>query len=250
MSGRVELVIGGMTCASCAARIERKLNRLDGVAASVNYATEKALVTAPESVTTDVLVSVVEKLGYTAAVPDPEPASEPEFEPESDALRTRLLVSLVLSVPVIAMAMSSWLQFEYWQWASLALAAPVVVWGALPFHRAAWLNLRHGAATMDTLISMGTIAAFVWSLYALFFGSAGSPGMTDPFRLTIERMGGDGNIYLEVAAGHERRALVGGALDLLREAVGRPRRGERAEHRVGRARIARLDVGQRLGELL
>ncbi|HEV7651268.1 MAG TPA: heavy metal translocating P-type ATPase [Actinophytocola sp.] len=232
MSGRVELVIGGMTCASCAARIERKLNRLDGVEASVNYATEKALVTAPESVTTDVLVSVVEKLGYTAALPAQEP--DEEAEPENDelrALRTRLLVSLALSVPVIAMAMSPRLQFEYWQWASLALAAPVVVWGALPFHRAAWLNLRHGAATMDTLISMGTLAAFGWSLYALFLGTAGVPGMAHPFRLTIERTGGAGNIYLEVAAGVTTFILAGRYFEA------------RAKHRAGSALRALLSLG-------
>jgi Cu+-exporting ATPase len=232
MSGRFELVIGGMTCASCAARIERKLNRLDGVEASVNYATEKALVTAPESVTTDVLVSVVEKLGYTAALPEPEPAGEDEPENRDlRALRTRLLVSLVLSVPVVAMAMSSWLQFEYWQWASLALAAPVVVWGALPFHRAAWLNLRHGAATMDTLISMGTLAAFGWSLYALFLGTAGVPGMEHPFRLTIERTGGTGNIYLEVAAGVTTFILAGRYFEA------------RAKQRAGSALRALLSLG-------
>jgi P-type Cu+ transporter len=232
MSGQVELAIGGMTCASCAARIEKKLNRLDGVEASVNYATEKALVSAPESVSTDVLIGVVEKLGYSAELPAAEPA--PEDAPadrELAALRTRLLVSLVLSVPVVAMSMSSWLQFEYWQWACLALAAPVVVWGALPFHRAAWLNLRHGAATMDTLISMGTLAAFAWSLYALFLGTAGTPGMEHPFRFTIERTGGAGNIYLEVAAGVTTFILAGRYFEV------------RAKHRAGSALRALLSLG-------
>ncbi len=233
MSARVELVIGGMTCASCAARIEKKLNRLDGVEASVNYATEKAVVSAPDAVSADDLVTVVEKMGYTAALPRPEPAAE-EAEPEDRelrALRTRLLVSLALAVPVIAMAMSSWLQFTYWQWASLALAAPVVVWGALPFHRAAWLNLRHGSATMDTLISMGTLVAFAWSLYALFLGTAGTPGMEHPFRFTIERTGGDGNIYLEVAAGVTTFILAGRYFEA------------RAKHRAGSALRALLSLG-------
>ncbi|MPZ80813.1 MAG: heavy metal translocating P-type ATPase [Actinophytocola sp.] len=233
MSSQVELVIGGMTCASCAARIEKRLNRLDGVEASVNYATEKAVVSAPESVTSDVLVAVVEKMGYTAAPPDPDPApaEEEPADQELRALRNRVLVSLVLSVPVVAMAMSSWLQFEYWQWASLVLAAPVVVWGALPFHRAAWLNLRHGAATMDTLISMGTLAAFAWSLYALFLGTAGIPGMEHPFRLTIERSGGDGNIYLEVAAGVTTFILAGRYFEA------------RAKTRAGSALRALLSLG-------
>jgi Cu+-exporting ATPase len=232
MSGQVELAIGGMTCASCAARIEKKLNRLDGVEASVNYATEKALVSAPESVSADVLIGVVEKMGYTAELPAAEPV--PEDAPEDRelaALRTRLLVSLVLSVPVVAMSMSSWLQFEYWQWACLALAAPVVVWGALPFHRAAWLNLRHGAATMDTLISMGTLAAFAWSLYALFLGTAGTPGMEHPFRFTIERTGGAGNIYLEVAAGVTTFILAGRYFEA------------RAKLRAGSALRALLSLG-------
>jgi len=207
----VELLIGGMTCASCAARIEKRLNRLAGVVASVNYATEKAQVTASADVSTDDLVAVVTKMGYTATPPspDPKPGTEEPADRELRALRNRLLVSLALAVPVVAMAMSSWLQFDYWQWASLTLAAPVVVWGALPFHRAAWTNLRHGAATMDTLISMGTISALAWSLYALFLGTAGEPGMRHPFRLTIERAGGDGNIYLEVAAGVTTFILAG-----------------------------------------
>ncbi|WP_460392270.1 heavy metal translocating P-type ATPase [Actinophytocola sediminis] len=190
-----------MTCAACAARIEKKLNRVAGVEASVNYATERARVTAPADVSTADLVAVVEKLGYTAALPAPPADTEPPPDTAVRAARVRLLVSLALSVPVVALAMVPALQFQYWQWASLTLAAPVVVWAGAPFHRAAWTNLRHGAATMDTLISMGTLAAFAWSLYALFLGTAGVPGMTHPFRLTIERTAADGNIYLEVAAG-------------------------------------------------
>ncbi|HEX6356156.1 heavy metal translocating P-type ATPase [Actinophytocola sp.] len=230
----VELIIGGMTCASCAARIEKKLNRIDGVAATVNYATEKALVRAAEAVPVEDLVATVEKLGYTARVPAPEPEPEAEDEPEDAevrSLRDRLLVCLVLTAPVVVLAMVPALQFEYWQWASLALAAPVVVWGALPFHRAAWLNLRHGAATMDTLISMGTIAAFGWSLYALFLGTAGIPGMSHPFRLTVERTGGSGNIYLEVAAGVTTFILAGRYFEA------------RAKSRAGSALRALLSLG-------
>src|SRR5690625_4697048 len=205
--GRIELAIGGMTCASCANRVEKRLNKLDGVIAEVNYATEKASVTYADGVTADDLVAQVEKAGYTAALPEPaDPGSggsggaEAGADPLS-ALRLRTIVSLVLSVPVIALAMVPFLQFTYWQWASLTLAAPVVVWGALPFHRAAAKNLRYGQATMDTLVSMGTLAAFGWSLYALFLGTAGDPGMLHPFSLTVERGGGAGDIYLEVAAG-------------------------------------------------
>ncbi|WP_277751663.1 heavy metal translocating P-type ATPase [Prescottella subtropica] len=208
-----ELAIGGMTCASCAARIEKKLNKLDGVTATVNYATEKAKVAFDTAVSTDELISVVEAAGYTATLPTP-PAAEPgDAEDPRDrelaALRTRLIVSAVLSVPVIAMAMIPALQFTNWQWLSLALAAPVIVWAGLPFHRAAWTNLRHGAATMDTLISLGTSAAFAWSLYALFFGTAGQPGMKHAFELTVSRGDGAANIYLEVAAGVVTFVLAG-----------------------------------------
>ncbi|WP_134321678.1 heavy metal translocating P-type ATPase [Cumulibacter soli] len=212
----IELEIGGMTCASCANRIERKLNKLDGVSATVNYATEKAKVTVPEGYDPALLVAEVEKSGYTAALPRPQTttageASDPadKADPELTSLRQRLIGSIVLTVPVIAMAMIPALQFTYWQWASLTLAAPVIVWAAWPFHKAAWINLRHGAATMDTLISMGTSAALLWSLYALFFGTAGTPGMTHPFEFTIARSDGAGNIYLEAAAGVTMFILAG-----------------------------------------
>ena len=206
----VELLIGGMTCASCANRIEKKLNKLDGVTATVNYATEKAKVRFPDGVTTDDLIATVEKTGYTAALTAP-PRTD-DVEPVRDpvrSLRTRLLVSTVLTIPVVLLAMVPAFQFEYWQWLSLTLAAPVVVWGGAPFHRAAWTNLRHGAATMDTLVSLGTLAAFGWSLYALFLGSAGEPGMTHPFELTIARSDGSANIYLEAAAGVTTFLLAG-----------------------------------------
>ncbi|BCN62811.1 carbonate dehydratase [Prescottella equi] len=210
----IELAIGGMTCASCAARVEKKLNKIEGVTATVNYATEKAKIAFPEGVSTDDLVTAVQNAGYTATLPTPPSADEsgPTDDPrdrELTALRTRLIVSAILSVPVIAMAMVPALQFDNWQWLSLTLAAPVIVWAGLPFHRAAWTNLRHGTATMDTLISLGTTAAFAWSLYALFFGTAGTPGMKHAFELTVDRMDGAANIYLEVAAGVITFVLAG-----------------------------------------
>ncbi|MGW1548200.1 heavy metal translocating P-type ATPase [Streptomyces sp. NPDC002346] len=216
-TAEVELAIGGMTCASCAARIEKKLNRMDGVTATVNYATEKAKVSyRGEDISVQDLIATVEKTGYTAQEPAPPvPAGEgapSEAEAEADELRPlrqRLLTAVVLAVPVIAMAMTPALQFDYWQWLSLTLTAPVVTYAAWPFHRAAWTNARHGAATMDTLISLGTSAAFLWSLWALFFGTAGMTGMTHPFELTIGRSDGAGNIYLEAAAGVTAFILAG-----------------------------------------
>jgi Cu+-exporting ATPase len=214
---QVELVIGGMTCASCAMRIEKKLNKLDGVSATVNYATEKARAHVPVGTDPATLVAAVEAAGYTATLPEPPAAGEERTASGGDdradahviALRQRLLLSTVLSVPVIVMAMIPALQFTYWQWLSLALAAPVVLWGAWPFHRAAWTNLRHGTSTMDTLISVGTLAALGWSLYALFLGTAGVPGMVHPFELTIARGDGSANIYLEAAAGVTTFILAG-----------------------------------------
>ena len=229
----VELQITGMTCASCANRIERKLNKLDGVVATVNYATEKAKVTYPAGVTPDVLVETVEQAGYGAALPRVEGSLEGEV-PEDDptrSLRQRLLISIVLTVPVIAMAMVPALQFTFWQWLSLTLAAPVVIWGAWPFHRAAWLNLRHGTSTMDTLISLGTLAALGWSVYALFWGTAGTPGMTHPFELTVERTDGAGNIYLEAAAGVTTFILAGRYFEV------------RSKRRAGAALRALLELG-------
>ncbi|MFI6768118.1 heavy metal translocating P-type ATPase [Streptomyces sp. NPDC050355] len=220
----IELSIGGMTCASCAARIEKKLNRMDGVNATVNFATEKAKVAYGTGVEVADLIATVEKTGYTAQEP-PEPAPHADKEaaapvgaPEADggeagALRQRLLVSLVLSAPVVLMAMVPALQFDNWQWLSLTLAAPVVVWGALPFHRAAWTNARHGAATMDTLVSIGTLAALGWSLWALFFGHAGMPGMRHGFDFTISRADGSSSIYLEAAAGVTTFILAGRYLE-------------------------------------
>ncbi|MEU6056092.1 heavy metal translocating P-type ATPase [Streptomyces xanthochromogenes] len=219
----VELAIGGMTCASCAARIEKKLNRMDGVEATVNYATEKAKVTFREDVSVADLIATVEATGYTAEEPAPvRTGAEAGTRTGADGsggaeraadelrpLRQRLLTAVALAVPVIAMSMVPALQFEYWQWLSLTLTAPVVTYAAWPFHRAAWTNARHGAATMDTLISVGTSAAFLWSVWALFFGTAGHPGMTHPFELTIGRSDGAGNIYLEAAAGVTAFILAG-----------------------------------------
>ncbi|MFJ5652603.1 heavy metal translocating P-type ATPase [Streptomyces microflavus] len=271
-----ELMIGGMTCASCAARVEKKLNRMDGVTATVNYATEKARVTFAAGLELADLVATVEKTGYTArpiAPPERNPERKPEGKPEGKpggkptpeqgpapeqgpgqrprpepgpeyrqepeqandpaptpadvsaaaaeaeqaaslaALRQRLIVSAVLSVPVVLLAMVPALQFDNWQWLSLTLAAPVVVWGGLPFHRATWTNLRHGTATMDTLVSMGTLAAFGWSLWALFLGDAGMPGMRHGFDLTVSRADASSTIYLEVAAGVITFILLGRYLE-------------------------------------
>jgi Cu+-exporting ATPase len=233
----VDLLIGGMTCASCAARIEKKLNRMDGVEATVNFATEKAKVLFADGVAVPDLIATVEKAGYTAEEPPPPrptaaeaPAQAPE-DSELTEVRRRLLVSALLAAPVVLLAMVPALQFDNWQWLSLTLAAPVVVWGGWPFHRAAWTNARHGAATMDTLVSVGTLAAFGWSLWALFFGHAGMPGMHDEFRLTVARMDPADTIYLEVAAGVVTLILLGRFLEA------------RAKRRAGAALRALLELG-------
>ncbi|QCD54300.1 heavy metal translocating P-type ATPase [Streptomyces hawaiiensis] len=229
----VELAIGGMTCASCAARIEKKLNRMDGVTATVNYATEKAKVSYAGDVSVGDLIATVEATGYTAREPAPpaEQTDAGEAADELRSLRERLVTAVVLAIPVVAMAMIPALQFEYWQWLSLTLAAPVVTYAAWPFHKAAFTNARHGAATMDTLISVGTSAAFLWSLWALFFGTAGTPGMTHPFELTIERTDGAGNIYLEAAAGVTAFILAGRYFEA------------RAKRKAGAALRALLELG-------
>ncbi|WP_308115754.1 heavy metal translocating P-type ATPase [Rhodococcus sp. BP-241] len=243
-AANIQLDIGGMTCASCANRIEKKLNRLDGVTATVNYATEKASIATDATVETGDLIGTVEKAGYTATVHEPHrPAGPPAAESdaaaaESDPLRTRLLVSTLLSVPVIAMAMIPPLQFDNWQWLSLTLAAPVVVWGGLPFHRAAVTTARHGATTMDTLVSVGTLAAFGWSLYALFFGHAGMPGMRHAFEFTVSRGDGSANIYLEAAAGVTTFLLAGRYLEA------------RSKRSAGAALRALLEVGSRNATVL
>jgi Cu+-exporting ATPase len=237
----VELAVGGMTCSSCAARIEKKLNKVDGVSATVNYATEKAAVHYdPAVVSPDQLVSVVEAVGYSARLPQPTRtrsdsdrpgAGEDEELTAVAALRQRLIVSALLTLPVLMLAMVPAAQFDNWQWLSLTLASPVVVWGGLPFHRAAWLNLRHRAATMDTLISMGTLAAYGWSLYALFFGMAGVTGMRMSFDLTASAGSGAGEIYLEVASAVIVFLLAGRYFEA------------RAKRRSGAALRALLDLG-------
>ncbi|WTR19188.1 heavy metal translocating P-type ATPase [Streptomyces sp. NBC_00138] len=233
-----------MTCASCAARIEKKLNRMDGVSATVNYATEKAKVVYGDGIALDALIATVEATGYTAAVPAPparrvgpadpadgtEGAPAPE-DPELTTLRQRLITAVVLAVPVVAMSMIPALQFTNWQWLALTLASPVVVYAAWPFHRAAWANARHGAATMDTLVSVGTLAAYGWSLWALFFGTAGMAGMTHPFEFTISRTDGSGEIYLEAAAGVTAFILAGRYFEA------------RAKRRAGAALRALLELG-------
>ena len=231
MSGtatEVELDITGMTCASCANRIERKLNKVDGVEATVNYATEKARVTAPGGFDVALLIGAVEQAGYGATVHEEE---VPQDDSELNSLRRRLWTSVVLAVPVIVLSMVPAFQFTGWQWVSLALATPVILWGAWPFHRAAWTNLRHGAATMDTLVSVGTLAAYLWSLYALFFGHAGMLGMRHEFSFAIQRSDGAGNIYLEVAAGVTMFLLAGRYFE------------KRSKRQAGAALRALLELG-------
>ncbi|TFB47290.1 heavy metal translocating P-type ATPase [Cryobacterium tagatosivorans] len=241
MSGRqVELVVGGMTCASCAARIEKKLNRMPGVEASVNYATEKATVFVPEGTSVDAAIATIEATGYTAVLP--APAELPDIADEADgdvrSLRQRLLVSAALATPVALLSMIPALQFTNWQWLALTLAAPVAVWGAWPFHRAAWVNARHGAATMDTLISVGVLASLGWSLYALFFGMAGMPGMTMEFSFTAEPGAGADEIYLEVASAVTVFILAGRYFEA------------RAKRRSGAALKALLELGAKEATLL
>ncbi|OLT13501.1 copper-translocating P-type ATPase [Pseudonocardia sp. CNS-139] len=206
-----ELVVEGMTCGACASRVERALRKLDGVEANVNYATGKAAVTHPAGVAADGLVAVIERAGYTARPPAPEPADDDNGE--AGALLQRLAVCAVFAVPVIAVSMAPALQFPLWQWTALAMTAPVALWGALPFHRAALTNLRHGAATMDTLVSVGALAAFLWSVYAIVLGSAGGRGYTHAFELTIAPTDGAGQVYLEVAAGVTTFVLAGRYLE-------------------------------------
>ena len=238
----VDLDITGMTCSSCANRIERSLNKLPGVSAEVNFALETAHVTAGPEVTEDDLVAAVSRTGYSASVRR-SPASGPGGDleegdarvdaasAERDSLRQRLVVSTVLTIPVVLMSVIPALQFPNWQWLAFALSGPVVVWGAWPFHSAAVKNLRHGAATMDTLISLGVSAAFAWSVYALFFGDAGMTGMKMGFQLIPSREDGGAHLYLEVATVVTVFILAGRYLEA------------RAKTRAGAALRALLGMG-------
>ncbi|MFJ2780183.1 heavy metal translocating P-type ATPase [Kitasatospora sp. NPDC087315] len=236
---RVELSIGGMTCASCAARIEKKLNRMDGVEATVNFATEKARVDFGPGVSVADLIATVENTGYTAELPPPPAtaatapgtAAAAEEQPPADPLLDRLLISAVLSIPVVMLSMVPSLQFTNWQWLAFALTGPVVVYGGLPFHKAAWTNLKHGAATMDTLVSLGTLAAFGWSFWALFWGEAGMAGMRHDFSFSIGDTDASSTLYLETAAAVTVLILLGRYLEA------------RSKRRAGAALHALLDLG-------
>ena len=234
----LELEIGGMTCASCAARIEKKLNRMPGVEASVNYATERARVSLPEGTDVAAAIATVEATGYTAVLPAPLQKSStageeaaPPVDNEMMSLRQRLQISAALTIPVVALSMIPALQFTYWQWACLALASPVVVWGAWPFHRAAYVNARHGATTMDTLISIGVSAAYLYSLWALFLGGAGMTGMTMTGSVLSPSDDLVPHIYLETAAAVTVFVLLGRYLEA------------RAKRSSGEALRALLDMG-------
>jgi P-type Cu+ transporter len=208
---RRDLILGidGMSCASCAARVEKRLNQVAGVVATVNFATEQARVDFPADVSPDDLIAAVEETGYTATLSGRDEGHDRTDESDATApWRTRLLVSALLSVAVVSLSMVPALQFDYWQWFALAAASPVAVWGAWPFHRAAVANLRHGAATMDTLISVGVAAAYLWSIWALLCTDAGTPGTT----MTLSLLPNDDNgphLYLEVAAAVTTFILAG-----------------------------------------
>ncbi|SDN41063.1 Cu+-exporting ATPase [Cryobacterium flavum] len=237
---QVDLLVGGMTCTSCAARIEKKLNRMPGVEASVNYATEKASVFVPAGTSVDDAIKTIEATGYTAVLPAPvtvDPAAA-AVDPELASLRQRLLISAALTLPVAALSMIPVVQFTNWQWLALTLAAPVAIWGAWPFHRAAWVNARHGAATMDTLVSVGVLAALGWSLYALFFGMAGMPGMTMSFTFSATPGAGTHEIYLEVASAVTVFILAGRYAEA------------RAKRNSGAALTALLELGAKETTLL
>ena len=243
-SHHVDLAISGMTCASCAARIEKRLNGLEGAAATVNFATERAAIDFdPAKVSPDELLAAVEATGYGARVRGERKAEnaqgdelddldEREAEAQVSSLRTRSMISAALTLPVVLMSMIPALQFDNWQWMAFTLAAPVATWGAWPFHRAAWVNLRHATATMDTLISIGVLAAFAWSTWALFIGDAGMPGMTMSFELTLTRSKTAAeHLYLEVASAVTVFILAGRYFEA------------RAKRRAGAALRALLELG-------
>lgn len=242
MTKTLDLSITGMTCAACANRIERKLNRMDGVSATVNYATEKAHIQPAAGSSSSLpdaqeFIDLVDSMGYGAEVDRPEEADEASDQ-EVETLRQRVVISACLALPVIVLAMLPPLQFMHWQWLSLILATPVIVWGGWPFHRATWKNLKQGAFTMDSLITIGTLSAFAWSLYALFFGTAGMPGMRHSWALFGADAGSThggpaGDIYLEVGAGVILFVLAGRYFE------------KRAKHRAGSALRALTQLGAR-----
>ncbi|GAA3116830.1 hypothetical protein GCM10020254_74540 [Streptomyces goshikiensis] len=225
-----DLVVGGMTCAACVNRVEKRLARIEGVSATVNLATGRARVSHPAAVTVGDLLAAVERAGYSAELPAPPPPEraqppDPAASPESGGdreERQRLLVTALLSVPVLALSMAPVLQFRNWQWLCFVLAAPVVVWSSWPFHARAVRGLRHAAATMDTLVSLGVAASFCWSAYALFLGGAGTPGMRMPFTLLPSAGGEVAHVYLEAAVGVPLFVLAGRFLE------------SRARHGTGR----------------
>ncbi|WP_055565278.1 heavy metal translocating P-type ATPase [Streptomyces atriruber] len=222
-----DLAVGGMTCAACVKRVEKRLGRLDGVTATVNLATGRARVSHPPHVTPDELVTTVQQAGYTAELPEPPRRQERQKrEPgrqQEQQQRQQLLITALLAVPVLVLSMVPALQFRNWQWLCFALAAPVATWGAWPFHLRALRGLRHAAATMDTLVSLGVAASFGWSAYALFLGGAGDPGMTMPFTLLPSADDGIAHVYLEAAVGVPLFVLAGRFLEA------------RARHGTGRA---------------
>uniref|UniRef100_A0AAU2ADW5 Cation-transporting P-type ATPase B n=1 Tax=Streptomyces sp. NBC_00093 TaxID=2975649 RepID=A0AAU2ADW5_9ACTN len=239
-----DLTVGGMTCAACVTRVEKKLGKLDGVTATVNLATGRARVSHPADVGPDELVATVEKAGYTAALPEPprkREATDDGGPEETTHERDRLVVTALLAVPVLVLSMVPALQFGNWQWLCFVLAAPVAVWGAWPFHERAVRGLRHSAATMDTLVSLGVVASFAWSAYALFLGGAGTPGMRMPFTLLPSASDGVAHIYLEAAVGVPLFVLAGRFLEA------RARHGTGAALR-SLARLAAKEVSVREGE--
>ncbi|MGW1054409.1 heavy metal translocating P-type ATPase [Streptomyces sp. NPDC001118] len=236
-----DLTVGGMTCAACVRRVEKKLGKLDGVTATVNLATGRARVSHPAEISPADLVAAVEKAGYTAALPEPPKKQKREDDAEGEGARQerdRLVITALLALPVLVLSMVSGLQFRNWQWMCFMLAAPVAVWGAWPFHVRAVRGLRHAAATMDTLVSLGVVASFSWSVYALFLGGAGEPGMRMPFTLVPSASEGAAHIYLEAAVGVPLFVLAGRFLEA------RARRGTGAALR-SLAQLAAKEVSVR-----
>ncbi|WP_406222708.1 heavy metal translocating P-type ATPase [Streptomyces decoyicus] len=245
VSVATDLAIGGMTCAACVKRVEKKLGKLDGVTATVNLATGRARVSHPPQISPEELIETVEKAGYTAELPDPPRRREHDGDgdgereaPGAKQERDRLVVTTLLAVPVLVLSMAPGLQFRNWQWLCFVLAAPVAVWGAWPFHVRAVRGLRHSTATMDTLVSLGVAASFSWSVYALFLGGAGDPGMRMPFSLVPSASDGVAHIYLEAAVGVPLFVLAGRFLEA------RARRGTGAALR-SLAQLAAKEVAVR-----